>query len=880
MLSIGKMGKAADEVAAYYVNLAREDYYTQGGEPVGAWRGTGARPLGLAGTVEATALRSVLAGFHPESAAALVQQPGPAHVAGWDLTFSAPKSVSVLWSQADAHTRGLIQGAQQAAVDRALAFVEQHAAWTRRRPGSTIQQPVAGLVVACFEHSTSRAQDPQLHTHCLVANVAPRHDGTWGSVDSRPLFQWKMAAGALYRAELAAHLSAELGWGIEREARSFRIAGVPQAIEAHFSTRSTEIQDQLHRHGVDGPRAAAAAALDSRTAKDEIHRPALWERWQDEGAALGFGPDAVREFLADPPPAEALPEPETEALLEALTAHASTFTERDLWRTAAEASQGVGDGESIADLVEALLAHPECVLVGQDRWQQDRYSTQAMVNLEQDLLQNALDRREEQGHPVTDALVNVIMEKRTLTPEQTAAVRHLTQGRDGVACVVGMAGTGKSYALDAARAVWDIHGYTVQGAALSGKAAQGLQEAAHIPSQTLHALLEQLESGRMHLHQDAVLVIDEAGMVGSRALARVLDQAEAAGTKVALVGDPGQLQPIDAGGAFRLLVQHLDAPRLIDIQRQHAPWARQAVHDVAAGRALTALQAYHERGCLVVTPDRASAIEQMATRWQTLRQDNPRQTVVLLATTREDVHSLNQAVRAGLHAQGHLSAAVTVQTPQGIRAFATGDRLLFTRNGALYGVTNGTLGTVERAQQDSDHTARLQVRLEDGRLTTVHTRDFPYLNHGYALTTHKAQGVTVDHALVLAGGAMTDRELATVQLSRHRDSATLFVDRGGLEAALREMAPTPAMRHYAEDIADRDGVALPSRYQRDFLACREFLNQHGGRDIAVRDSGTLQELYALARPMSVSHAKDTTQDYSPPAEQPAATRSRGWELER
>jgi hypothetical protein len=151
--------------------------------------------------------------------------------------------------------------------------------------------------------------------------------------------------------------------------------------------------------------------------------------------------------------------------------------------------------------------------------------------------------------------------------------------------------------------------------------------------------------------------------------------------------------------------------------------------------------------------------------------------------------------------------------------------------------------------------------LDDGRLSSVHIQDFPHLDHGHALTTDKAQGGTVDHALVLTGGVMTDRELSTVQLSRHRDSAELFVDRGSLEDVLREVAPTPAMRVYAQTIAERGEVALPAGYQEDFLSCRDVLNRHGGRDIATKDSGVLQELYALAGPMSVSHAKDTTLDY-------------------
>jgi len=876
MLSIGKMGKAGDDVASYYVSLAREDYYTQGGEPPGQWRGIGSSQLGLNGSIDAADLRPVLAGYDPHTATGLVQHPGPTHVAGWDLTFSAPKSVSVLWSQADPETRQVIQAAQQTAVDRALDFVEAHAAFTRRGSGSKIQEPVAGLVVACYEHSTSRAQDPQLHTHCLVANAAPRRDGTWGSVDSRHLFAWKMASGAVYRSELAHTLQNELGWGIARDERSFRVVGVPENVEKHFAQRSTEIQERLHHLGLEGPRAAASVTLDSRAAKDEINRSALFARWQQEGAALQFGPQAVAELLAEPPQSDALPVPGPETVLASLTETASTFTTRDVWRCAAEASQGIWDTSGINDLVAELWTHPDCVYVGDDRRGQARFSSEEMVELERRLLTQALDRKEEPGHCLPKTTVDTVLTRRTLSPEQETAVRHLTEQLGGVSCMVGMAGTGKSYALDAARAAWESHGFQVVGTALSGKAAQGLQASAKIPSTTLHALLQRLDSGESPLAPHTVLVVDEAGMVGSRQLARVLDHAETASAKVVLVGDPGQLQPIDAGGAFRLLVDNLGAPHLTDIQRQHAPWARQAVHDVAGGRALEALQAYHQRGCLTVASDRPTTIQDMTNRWLEYRQIQPDKSVLMLAATHDDTQKLNNTVRDGLKAQQSLVGSVNLKIHNGMREFAAGDRVLFTRNGPLYGVRNGSLGTVERLREDGFQAATLHVRLDDGRLTSVHSSDFPYLEHGYALTTHKAQGVTVDQAFILTGGAMTDRELSTVQLSRHRDGAALFVDRGGLEEALREAEPTPAMVRYAEDVAAQQGIALPKDHDRNFLSCRDFLNRHGERDINTKDSGTLQELYALARPMSVSHAKDTTLDYQEPVE----TRTKAWDLER
>src|SRR5512143_3429816 len=282
MLSIGAMGKAGSGAGDYYVNLAREDYYTRGGEPAGWWRGIAASALGLTGIVERQDLRALLSGFHPTTGTALLQKAGPDHRAGWDLTFSAPKSVSVLWSQSDVTNRATIQAAQQAAVDRTLAFLQEHAAFTRRGRDGLAQEPVVGLVVATFEHSTSREQDPQLHTHCLVANVAPRQDGSWGSLESRHFYQWKMAAGAFYRAELAQQLSDRLHVSIERDERSFRLAGIPKEIELHFSKRRAQIREQLHHFAVNNAASAAVATLQSREQKEIISRPDLLAHWQSK----------------------------------------------------------------------------------------------------------------------------------------------------------------------------------------------------------------------------------------------------------------------------------------------------------------------------------------------------------------------------------------------------------------------------------------------------------------------------------------------------------------------------------------------------------------------------------------------------------------------
>lgn len=771
------MGKAGGGAGDYYVNLAREDYYTRGGEPAGGWRGSAVPSLGLTGIVERQDLQLLLAGFHPTTGTALLQKAGPNHRAGWDLTFSAPKSISVLWSQSNSKTRADIQSAQQVAVDRTLAFIQEQAAFTRRGYDGLVQEPVTGLVIATFEHSTSREQDPQLHTHCLVANVAPRQDGSWGSLESRHFYQWQMAAGFYYQAELAQQLRDRFQVEITRDERAFRLSGVPRDIELHFSKRREQIKEQLHHFASQSPAAAAVAALQSREKKDPINRAELFERWQQEGREMGFGPAEVQRLLEEPEHDRRLTPLEPAGVLQTLTQTASTFIERDLWRVIAEESQGITGAEGIRALVKQTRHSPELVRLGRDSHGVERYSTREMVELEKNLIEQAMERRQEGKHQVPTQVLQPVFEKRTLSPEQTVMVQHLTQSDGGVACVVGMAGTGKSYALEAARDAWEQAGFRVIGAALAGKAAQGLQASSQIPSSTLHALLGRLESGVMALTSRDILVIDEAGMIGSRQLKQVLDHAQMAGAKVALIGDHRQLQPIDAGGAFRVLKDRLGAPALTDIRRQQEEWARETVHQFADGESGQALASYHARGLLILAEDRTAAINQMAQDWLNDRTQAPATSAILLTDTRQESRQLNEAARRLLKERGELERGLVIPTTSGPREFAAGDRILFGRNSAQLGVSNGSLGTIESIGLNRQGALALQVRLDDTRRVTIPAERYKSIDYGYAITTHKAQGVTVDRTYVLTGGPMADRELTYVQLSRHRDNARIYVDR-------------------------------------------------------------------------------------------------------
>ena len=371
----------------------------------------------------------------------------------------------------------------------------------------------------------------------------------------------------------------------------------------------------------------------------------------------------------------------------------------------------------------------------------------------------------------------------TLGDEQVAALEHISQP-NGLAAVIGYAGTGKSTMLGVAREAWEDAGYTVRGAALSGIAAENLEGGSGIQSRTIASLEHAWGQGREQLGPRDVLVVDEAGMIGSRQMERVLSHARDAGAKVVLFGDPEQLQAIEAGAAFRSVTERHGAAEITEIRRQREDWQREATRALATGRTGEAIHAYDGKGMVHAADTRDQARSELVDGWDRARQAEPGKSRIILTHTNAEVQSLNSEARDRLLASGDLGDDVTVKAERGERQFATGDRIMFLRNDRGMGVKNGTLATIERVSSGG-----MAVRLDDGRGIAFDTKDYAHIDHGYAATFHKSQGVTVDRAHVLATPGM-DRHSAYVGMSRHRDDVQLhygrddFADQGQLVPAL------------------------------------------------------------------------------------------------
>ncbi|MCF1505992.1 Ti-type conjugative transfer relaxase TraA [Afifella sp. H1R] len=521
--------------------------------------------------------------------------------------------------------------------------------------------------------------------------------------------------------------------------------------------------------------------------------------------------------------------------LRSLTHQHSTFTRQDLARFVHRQTDGADQFQAVMSRVESS---PEIVQLGQDGRGRERFTTREIMAVEQRMEQSADSLADGRGHRVSRASLAHALDAandRGMVPgqDQVAALAHVT-GDQGLALVVGYAGTGKSAMLGVAREAWEREGYIVRGAALSGIAAEGLEGGSGIASRTIASLEYAWERGRDELTSRDVLVIDEAGMIGSRQMARVLEHAEKAGAKVVLVGDPEQLQAIEAGAAFRALSERHGAAEITEIRRQRVDWQRDATRELATGRTGQALDRYEAAGMVHGHATREDARTALVERWNEARQAQPDQSQVILAYTRADVRELNAGARSKLQDAGELGADHAMQTERGERSFATGDRLMFLRNERSMEVKNGTLGTVEgieRAGEGKEASAQLTVRLdgEEGRRVAFELRDYDHIDHGYAATVHKAQGVTVDRAHVLATGHM-DRHAAYVGLSRHREGVELHYGREDM-ADHRQLVRTLA-RERAKDVtldyptsfAERRGITpeneirVPERVLREAAA--------------------------------------------------------------
>lgn len=677
--------KAIENPAAAGSYFAKVDDYYRGQESAPtSWQGSGAAALGLSGEVDAKAFTELLEGKLPDGQMlGRIGQDGTIeHKPGWDLTFSAPKSVSIM---------ALVVGddrliaAHEEAVRETLAWLEREAAVTRvkERGGEAQIVQTGNLAIATFRHATSREQQPQVHTHSVILNMTQREDGKWRSLESRAIYRLQMEAGERYRASLAAK-SARLGYATERtkvaEQVGFELAGVPQDLMLKFSARSSQIEAALAARGKTRETATAEerdmAAVATRKGKEATNHADLRTSWQAEAKAQGVDLESLRLQAMQSDGIDLnSQEAAVRAVVEAaqhLGEREARFSAHDLMSEARRLAMGsaadeqieaaIGQAVDAGDLVERQ-ARTFDYRTGQIV-EGAGFATREAVETERQML-DAAARAQGAAQPLSIDTAAVLLRRRVETgyvfnEGQARAVEGILTSTDRINLVQGFAGTAKTNSvLAAVAAEARAKGERVAAIAPTASAADTLGKAIEAPAVTVAKHINQKERA------GGLWIVDEASMVSAKDMARLLKQAEQAGARVVLVGDAKQLGSVEAGAAFRQLQTEssLKTHVLDEIVRQDNKATREAVYEAINGNAAAALEKLQQGG---------GSVRELATREERVaaiadeysRQDaHDRAESIVIAPGKDDRQELNEAIRQRLKAAGELyGEAVKAET--------------------------------------------------------------------------------------------------------------------------------------------------------------------------------------------------------------------------
>ena len=876
MLSRGKIRAGHARYYTEQVAAGIEDYMAGHREAPGVWAGAGASAEGLMGNVTAEQIELLFEGAdarHPLTGEVLGRAyavgDGVDKVMGWDLTLSAPKSFSVLWAVGGPDLAKVLDQVHGAAVAETVAYLEEHGAFSRTGKAGTAQVDTHGLLIARFEHRTSRAMDPQRHSHLLVSNRVRCADGVWRSIDSKALHQQLKPAGTIYQAALRAEATSRLGvgWGAVNGHVQADIAGVPaglielwskrrRAVERAAAAMIAEAEASLGRALTDGERRELfqRATLDTRPKKGQETLPeSIHDLWRDEAEQAGFAvEDWIGQVLHPAVEVAAVRDPEmvVDAALAELELTRSTWGRTHaVQQIAARLPAGLAANATetrtwVEVLADRVVNHANVVALARPSDRADpavrrrdgrsvfephsgaQYTTRFTLELEQRVLDVAVSGRDSDRGVGDQPTVDAQIAAQGLSADQADAVRRLCLAGDALACLVGPAGTGKTRTIGAAVEVWSDAGYPVRGLAVSAVAADVLAQEALVETDTVAKLLYE------HDHPDGpreawqlmageVLVVDEASQLATADLARLVDLVEEVEGKLVLLGDHRQLGAVDAGGLFRLLACDQRTVELSEVWRFHQMWERQASLGLRDGDP-TVLDQYERHGRLV-GGSREEMLDRAYRSCVQARQGG--ESMVVMAGDHRTVDALAMRIRSARVRAGQVEAdGIEV----GEQTVGVGDEIVTLRNDRRLLTTNQHWvrnGDRWRVEQRDRH-GGLQVDGLDGRGRVYLPAGYAsqHVALAYAVTLHKAQGVTVDRGIVLADEAASELGLYVgMTRGRHTNDALVVTDTGEAEHGRRPQprsAREVLTRVLQRDSAERSATEIlletvsPDSYRR------------------------------------------------------------------
>ena len=802
MLSIGKLALGQQRYYEQQVARGGDDYYSGRGEAPGEWAGGGAKELGLAGEVSAAQFNALLEGRDPRAPGMRLRAGNSEPtIAAFDLTFSAPKSISVLFAVAPAEVSAALVEAHEEAVRAALGYLGETAVFVRRGAGGVRFEHAGGLIAAAYRHRMSRALDPQLHTHFVAANLARGEDGRYTALHHPSLYRAARTAGYLYQSHLRSLVRDRLGleWGPVHKGAA-ELAEVPTdvlrvfsqrraQVEAAVADREAELGRPLTRAEREAWGAIATrdrkqygidthpwrAEITARAAEHGLDRQLVGgivagalER-RDRGELTGDGTleqDGAR--VGESELAEVLTGPT------GLTAWANTFDQGAVLREFAAATPQGARVETVRGQAARFIGRDD-VLATRGR----AFTSAELVAREAALIDAAVGRRGEGVAQLEETAIERAIEssERALNSDQAAAVRAVAGSGSGVDVIEALAGTGKTYTAGVLAELYEDAGYTVIGVAPTARASRELAEQAGIPSRTLDSRVLAINAGHQ-LPPRSVVVFDEAGMASTRLSEQLLAHAATVGAKVIAIGDPGQLASVQAGGWLRTIGERLGAARLTEVMRQRDASERLALAALHDGAPSRWIEWATRAGRVEVVPDSRGVLEDAVGEWAAGATANGVDQSVLICRDNETRRALNALAREHRRDAGELGEEISY----GPVTVAVGDRVICRNNERDLDIDNGTRGTVR-------HVAPRGIVIE----TDAHlVRELPagdvaeHVEHAYALTGHGMQGATVEQVTVVASPHDLSRGWSYTALSRARGDTRLLVRDSEAGAAGRE----------------------------------------------------------------------------------------------
>ena len=810
--------------SSYYTRRRETEYYTGGNEPPGVWYA----PAGDFALIDGSPVdRETFDRLYhavDENGVPLLDKVRRhrERTPAFDITLSAPRSVSLVWGFALYDTKRRIEAAQQRAVRATLAMLEREAAWARRgRDGAFIEKVVA-LTGATFLHRESRSAehsdgrvfaDLNLHTHCVLLNLATRQsDRTVGGLHSKIIRDWKMAAGATYHAALAHELE-QTGFTIDRVGKNgvFEIAGVDGATIRYFSARRQQIEDELAEHGVTSSQAVAlASAIAKATRSSKRESESREDVWREAARSLGLDVGTFTESLRDPSRAhdgevgERLLADRLAALPASLTEHESVIARRELLRSVTVAFVGTGlSVERVDAEVNRLLSQGAVVEIGRDALGLPCYSTPEILAIERNVVAQAQRLAHQSWFTIDQDSLRDRCKIGGLTAEQTDAALAATT-TSAVAIIEGAPGVGKSTLLAPIVEEYVKAGCRVIATASAWRIANILRDDLGIEARATASWIARLSAGEKVLDNRTVLIADEAGLLSSREMHALLGAVSTAGAKIILVGDRQQLQAIGAGPGLDLVARAVEATRVNNIVRQREAWASEAITAFGAGQTAPALKAFADRGLLIEVDGVKATIAAVLDSAEQIRARDPGASTLILTKSNAAVAAISQAARERRKEVGIIKGAevsFTAATPSGHPtqiALAAGDEIRFLVRDDDLGVINGSTATVVRVGEiiePSHKMGRILVEVDIGGRRTVFdpmrladAQGRPRLGWAYASTVYGSQGLTVDHAVVHLDHRYSRHDVYVVA-SRSRGRTTLVVDARSVDRRLASELP-------------------------------------------------------------------------------------------